>query len=331
MEMGQKLTEYNSPAVSSCSCCNLPAGNSTYVCEVIFTYCLQEQCVQCSLVNISERQGELETIKQAVEREVKYAVDNGYKKFCVYLIGGDSFSAWEQLISFSEWLWKAIWGIEVSLGLTLCSAKLSYDEKTWILRNKEQLSITFRYNGALGRTVWENNAILRHSVVKTACLCVTQNSLSLLEGEIRMFANEGKDIVLEYLDVETWSRTQMLEYVRSITRASLWYCKKYRSAFFLSHRFTCSGGKGRNLVVIDTDGKRYPCRYCSPERMIYSTLRERIEWFSTSKNSCGASDYIMKAHVNYAVIAQFHDELNRRVELLLKDDIKSNIEDYFLD
>ena len=319
MEVGRKSVAYNSPAVSCCSCRDLPAENCTYLCEVIFTYCLQEQCAHCPLVNISERQGELETIKQAVKREAKYAADNGYKSLCVYLIGGDSFSAWERLVSFGEWLWSAPLGIEVSLGLTLCSTKLSYKEKTWILRNKEHLSITFRYNGTLGQAIWENNTILRHSVVKTVCLCVTRDSLPLLDGEIRMFAAEGKEIVLDYLDVETWDRTQMLEYVRSITRASLWYYKKYYTTILMSRRFTCFGNKGRSLITIDTDGKRYPCRYCSPERMIYSTLREQIEWFSTSKSLCGASDYMVKTHVNYAVITQFHDELNRRAELLQKN------------
>lgn len=63
-----------------------------------------------------------------------------------------------------------------------------------------------------------------------------------------MYAAESKEIILDYLGVETRDRTQMLEYLRSITHVSLWCCKKYRVAILMSRRFTCFDDKGRNLI-----------------------------------------------------------------------------------
>ena len=280
----------DAPIMPGCSCGLLREAGRVYVCEVIFTYCLQEACPLCPLPNISGRTADTDAVMDRVAQAAEAARAGGYDTLFVRLIGGDSFTAWEELKDLCGRLWSRTWEPEVRVGLTLCAGPLSREMRLWVLEHKDQLTITFRYNGELGRRLWKEEVLARHPVTGDVCLCLTRQDIPSVGRTLLALAKAGKTVSIELLDAESWRSADKQAYSRNVTAAAREALKRYGTALFLQPRAACLAGEGRAVATVDVDGTVYPCRYCSPERMVYSTLRQRLEPFSQSNSPCPAAE-----------------------------------------
>ena len=301
------------PVMPGCSCGLLRQEGRVYACEVIFTYCLQEQCSLCPLPNMSSRTADTDAVMARVAQAAETARAGGYDTLFVRLIGGDSFTAWEALKKLCGQLWSQSWGLEIRVGLTLCARPLSREMRLWVLEHKQQLTMTLRLNSELGRRLWKEEILARHPVVGDVCLCLARRDIPFVGQTLLALAKARKTVSIEAMDAESWCNEDRLAYSKAVRAAAVQALKRYKTVLFPRAQTACLIGESRAVVTIDVDGTVYPCRYCSPERMVYSTLRQRLEPFAASESPCPAAE-LQAAGAGQAALAIFHRALAKALE-----------------
>ena len=296
------------PAVGCCSNTLIKNTEDAFIYEIMFTYCRQERCSMCPLANISTRSAKLLTLKDSCQNVLKEAQENGFKTIYILLAGGDSFSQWELLKQFSSWLWEQNFGLNLILMPTLCETILTQDMKIWILHNKEKLRIIFRWSVTNGERLWSEMKFLRHPSIFAVDWCLTKEKLSHMKEELKSLLRNGKQVRIEYLDLESWTGENISAYIHQITMVCIWYFKTYNRIWLPAYGGGHMSEKCKNVIMTDVDGRSYPCRYLSPERMIYSALRG-IQKEQIFDETCAAESYFCKKSYNQRLLRRIHTDI----------------------
>lgn len=307
----EKKTNYNAITVSSCVRNHIVSKN-TYVCNIILTYCLQDTCKKCFMPNISCAQADISKIQAVILQKTELTKKNGCESFYVNLIGGDSFTAWDKVIQLSEWLWSDEIDMKVMVGLTLCRTMLTEEMQLWILENAEKIHIHYRCNQD-NRYLWKRLLILRTELCRSVNVCISKEMLPDLEKVVYQFLKARKVVHLEIADLNTWTASQTLAYTKMITNISYKYFLEYRQVVQFLSDFSCWNEEKHNEITVDCNGYEYACRFCSPERMTYSMIRE----FSANKNETGSGcllgSYYLNKNNKINTISKFHHQLQQQI------------------
>lgn len=312
------------PGTGCCSNKLIEDAKKSFIYEVMFTYCQQEKCSLCPLANMSTRTADLTKLENSCQSMAEIALRNGFESMYILLIGGDSFVRWNLLEQFGDWLLEQDFGLDIILIPTLCETVLTQDMKTWIVHNKKRLRVFFRWNAGMGARLWDEMEFLKHPVISTVDWCLTKENLTRMSEELCMLQKSGKQIRIEYLDLERWTEEEFSEYVQQFSRTAVWYFKTYHKIWIPSYGEGCKADGCTNIIMEDTDGRTYPCRCISPERMIYSTLRS-IEIDGKNDNvPCIADTYFAEKSHNQRLIREIHTDIWNKLQMTIKNSLISN-------
>ncbi len=260
-------------SMSMPACGAVGLAEKTYCLEMIFNSCLQEKktCALCPLLNSSNRHIKIEKAFVLVKDAAEKIYEAGFKKISLRLIGGDNLEDWSLFVEFCEKIWGAEKDLKcpVEITATTCGFCLDADKENYLLENSSRLQLIFRWNGEAARQIWDNFSVLKyHPMTCEVDYCLTKKNIENFFLDMKEIIEAGKRSVVEFLDLDSWKAQDVAAYIAQI---KLLAKSQNRTKNLLMQDAPKSCGQ--KIHTLDIDGRRYPCRYFSPERMLYSALR----------------------------------------------------------
>lgn len=289
-----------------CSLRMQPACENTYVRELFFTYNCSSKCKNCPHITTSDINMPFEVAAWAVSTAEDTAWRRRMDALRIQMAGGDPLTRFEELKAFAGWMWEMPWRLPVSLGFTTDGSTLTGEAAEWLERNRERIHMSYCWNGSHGRERWENSSILRSGLVDTVFWCLDRESLEHFREETKLIMDAGKRVCVEYTDIDSWKDETMKKYLLEL--CAVFPTVKQRREF-LGTFYSCAADRHNMIDAVDTDGRRYHCRYLSPERMIYSSLKHLDYQALIEDGVCPAGKSILMRRKKQAQLQKLLDIL----------------------
>ena len=101
---------------------------------------------------------------------------------------------------------------------------------------------------------------------------VTRKSIEHLYDELSMILNYGKQIQLEFPDLDSWSPQDYEHFFSELMPLAIEQFYTSGKILFQTFPEGCGSHDNKRIDTVDVSGKCYACHYLSPERMVQSTL-----------------------------------------------------------
>lgn len=291
------------PYVSTCPE-SYAQQEQTAVIELYFSGCRKNNCAACPLVSSTPR------YMKDVFSQILYAADQaekqGNRNLQASLVGGDSLNRWNELRLLLNSIESQTLRIPTTLRATVCVGSLDSEKQDFLLQNTKQLRLTYRWNGAESLNDWRQFGILRHPATSDVDWCLTKDRIYGIGSELSLLLDAGKNVHVEFLDVEQWSSEDLKKYIHEMTKIVLAYKEK---AQIRLNPPSCYCGTDKCLGYIELDGRTRPCRHLSTERWIYSTLQDITNQLYLQQGICNADTVYRKYRPQKERIIQIHEHM----------------------
>ena len=269
------------PAMPACGATGL--SKDFYCLELIFNSCPSRPCKDCPIRDLGRRGMKLDRALKQVKKFTEQAKVKGFKGLEVHLIGGDSLEDWNRFVDFCNGVWKfqKEQRYPIQITATTCGFCLDGEKETFLLENSWHLRLIFRWNGSAGRRAWNDFSVLKyHPMTREVDYCVIKNDLKNFSADVQEIAALNKRIALEFPNFATY-----FELLKIAERQGSRY-----DLFVTEAHGDCT----EQLCTVDIHGDIYSCRYFSPERLTFSSLRNIDEEFDKSRKvnaACPVAPY----------------------------------------
>ena len=271
-------------AMPACSVVDLP--EDSYCLELIFNPCAQEICDACPIRDLGRRPMKINKALAHVSNAISRANAAGFKKLRVHLIGGDALADWAHFTDFCAGVWSKRYPVQIAA--TTCGFYLDENKMAFLLENSWRLRLIFRWNGEAGRKAWEKFPALKyHPMTQEIDYCLSRSTLKNFAVDAQEVIDRNKRLVLEFLDLDRWNKSDFATYVEQMKIAAAQGRKNKLAAC------EAPGDCAKRLSTVDIHGENYPCRYFSPERLTYSALRD-IKAEYDAESTCPVATYLLR-------------------------------------
>ena len=263
------------PSMPACGATDL--SKDFYCLELIFNPCPKRPCKDCPIRDLGNRGMKLDRALEQVKKFTEQAKAKGFKGLEVHLIGGDSLEDWTRFVDFCDGVWKfqreQLYPIQIMA--TTCGFCLDEEKETFLLENSWRLQLIFRWNGEAGRRAWNNFSVLKyHPMTREVDYCVIKSDLKNFNADVKEIAALNKRIAFEFPNPAT--------YFELLKIAEKQGNKDY---LFVSEAY---GDCTERLCTVDIHGDTYSCRYFSPERLTFSSLKDTDKEFDKARKAKAA-------------------------------------------
>lgn len=275
------MTNAKTPAMPACGATGL--SRDFYCLELIFNSCPNRPCKDCPIRDLGRRGMKPDRALKQVKKITEQAKAKGFKGVEVHLIGGDSLEDWTRFVDFCDGVWKfqKEQRYPIQITATTCGFCLDEEKETFLLENSWHLRLIFRWNGKAGRLAWDNFSVLKyHPMTREVDYCVIKNDLKNFSADVQEIATLNKRIALEFPNPATY-----FELLKTAEKQGS------KEDLFVSE---AHGDCTKRLCTVDIHGDIYPCRYFSPERLTFSSLRDTDKEFDKARkvnSACPVAPY----------------------------------------
>lgn len=274
------------PCVQGCSLNSPLIDSETLVRELIFTYKCNNPCKHCHMLCRNNRTMNPQLAVNIVKDSIDYARQNGYKKLAVCLIGAEVLDAFDELKEFYEHLTMIDTQIPVSILIETCHTSISEECKKW-LSDAKNIYLSLRTDSPAEQFSDEIDFSQYYSI----CQRISRNDFSDIFRNTVVVLDKFPIGVTEYFPLGRLDKNDYEEYCKQ-----LHLLKKHNllESFTASDFSNCCSpnNSAKQIETIDTDGKKYFCKYMSPAynlSSIYKKVSPNND-IPLSCNECQAKD-----------------------------------------
>ncbi len=234
-------------------------NKTTFILELIITY------------KGFPRFMELETAKKQIAQGVKSAIEKGFKKLCVCLIGGDALE-WDCFKELCEYVSQTSWEVPVEFCAEVYGASLNPENEKWLFENLCKVNLTFCTTDKDPLNSWRQHSVLYNPMVSTVRVCIVKDNLDFMKDELASLLALNKRIQLVFPDLQKWEKSDYQKFLSSISPLIMEqiYCNK--SQLLPCDDSGCLVNGRRRLKTVDMDSTVYFCRYLSMEHLSPSDI-----------------------------------------------------------
>ena len=248
----------------------------TSECNLRCTYCYEDHKKRKSM--------SLETAKQVISEVLNR--EDKYRFVRILLFGGEPLLEFELIREMCEWTWKNNWPVKYIFSFSTNGTLLNKEMKAWIQHNRDKIELVLSADGnKYSQDINRSNSFDKidfdffiktneHPMVK---MTISRESLPFLYENVVFFHEKGFDFAecnmavgIDWKNEELYNilreqLEQLVQYYKvnkhltpaNILNMDLEMCERIRKV-----QKWC--GVGKELMTVDTDGKRYPCNYITP-------------------------------------------------------------------